>query len=133
MGRQRDSWTIKPRIQKSLSVAAFLVVLEFVLGIVVGITFSNDATIQSLNALSQSRTIALVVIPIGAIIVLASAYFWIGMLCFFVQIDWRPSLSKILWLMALVLTNVWAALPYYFIVYRPFVKGHLSSAVPQPV
>jgi hypothetical protein len=66
-----------------------------------------------------TRTPIFVLTFVAVTIMLAGGLFlWIGMLYFLLTIDRRSPLSKIAWLVVLLIFNSWAATVYFFAVYR---------------
>ena len=105
---------------KSFSVAAYITLIG-IGGVLLGTVFAR--TLADGHSVPIRMPTFVVFFAVVAIMLAAGVYLWIGMLYFLLKIDRRSRLSKIIWLLALLFFNTWAAAVYFFTVYRGLATG----------
>jgi len=103
------------RTLKSFTVAAYITVIG-IGGVLLTTVFAK--TLPDGHAIPIRMPTFVVFFVAVAIMLAAGVYLWIGMLYFLLKVDRRSPLSKIIWLLALLFFNAWAATVYFFAVYR---------------
>jgi hypothetical protein len=103
------------RMLKSFTITAYITVIG------IGAVLFATVFAKSLpdGRTLQIRTPTFIAFFVAVAIVLAAGvYLWIGMLYFLLKVDRSSPLSKVIWLLALLFFNSWAAAVYFFAVYR---------------
>ncbi|MGD0404837.1 MAG: hypothetical protein ABSB66_16765 [Candidatus Acidiferrales bacterium] len=108
------------RMLKSFSVAAYITLIG-IGGVLLATVFAR--TLADGHSVPIRMPTFVVFFAVVAIMLAAGVYLWIGMLYFLLKIDRRSRLSKIIWLLALLFFNTWAAAVYFFTVYRGLATG----------
>jgi hypothetical protein len=110
-----ESLLLSPKTLRSFNVAAYITLVS-IGAVLIATLFAR--TLPDDHSIPISKPIFLVIYVVVAIMLAAGLYLWIGMLYFLLKIDRRTPLSKIAWLVVLLIFNSWAATVYFFAVYR---------------
>jgi hypothetical protein len=117
-----------PRTLRSFAIAAYIT-LAGMGAVLIAAVFAQ--TLPDGHSVPIRTPIFVLIFVAVAIMLAAGLFLWIGMLYFLLKIDRRSPLSKIAWLVVLLIFNSWAATVYFFTVYRrvahPFAQ-HLTSS-----
>jgi hypothetical protein len=109
-----EHWALQPRARLLFSYAAAVTTILFALGVIANVLLAIYGTIPIPKTLFLNISGAL----LGILGACAAIWLWVGMCWYWVQLDHSTRRSKILWFLALLLTNWVGATAYYFLVYR---------------
>jgi hypothetical protein len=114
----KASATLQPatsRTLKGFTIAAYITIIGIV-GVLLATVFAKSLPDGHTVPIRMPTFVVFFVAV--AIMIAAGVYLWIGMLYFLLKVDRRSLLSKVIWLLALLFFNSWAAVVYFFAVYR---------------
>lgn len=110
-----EDWVLRQRQQFLFALSAHTTVVLFVVGLAANILLPPGKTIPNLRTAAPVEVVGAIV---GAVCALAALLLWLGMCWCWLRFDMSSRRRKILWFLALLLTNWVGATAYYFMVYR---------------